>query len=661
MAVGRALVAVIIAARLLGAQPADSSAWEDVAPGVTHTRLVRLAGPFVVNVVSIDLTRSDLSLRHVRAFDEFHGREKTSAMAARLTARGDDVLAAVNADFFNLKTGENENSVVVDGEWWKGVEAADSPADSGGKVHAQFALDARGRPSIDQFAFDGVVIVPHDSFALAAINATPREVDAVALFTSRFRPPDPDDSVRTHVEIQLASLGRRGDTLLFVRGPASPGGAMLAGYEASAPRVWRIGAGETLKVVPRTSPRTPSPALLAGGWPRIVRDGANVAARAAELEHAAPNNVNVRNPRTAIGFSRDSNTLFLVTVDGRSKTSVGMTAAELADLMRELGAYQALNLDGGGSTTMVVGDRIVNSPSDSAGERPVGDALVVERRAAAAPQLPALDSARLMADLSALAADSMEGRRLGTPGGARARAFLVRAFAEIGLAPPRGGFSAGFDVKQGGVLHGANVVGTVAGMKHADRYIVVSAHYDHLGVRGGVIYNGADDNASGTAAVLAMARWFKAHPPENSIVFALFDGEEEGLLGAKAFVGSPPIPLRAILADVNLDMVSRNVKGELYAAGAAVNPTMKPLLESVATVAPVKLLLGHDTGLGENNWIQQSDQGAFATLKVPFVYFGVEDHPDYHKPGDKVAHIEPGFYYGCARTIAEFVRRLDAR
>ena len=275
-----------------------------------------------------------------------------------------------------------------------------------------------------------------------------------------------------------------------------------------------------------------------------------------------------------------------------------------------------------------------------------------------APFFPVLDSARMVADLSALAADSMEGRRIGTAGGARARAFLVRAFRNTGLEAPYGGFEIPFVARPGG-LHGANVVGVMRGTRRANRYIVVSAHYDHLGVTGGAIYHGADDNASGTAAVLAMARWFRAHPPEHSIVFALFDGEEEGLLGAKEFVGTPPVPLGAIVADVNLDMVSRNVNGELYAAGASVNPEMRPILDSVAAIAPVKLLLGHDTGAGEGNWIQQSDQGAFAAQKIPFVYFGVEDHADYHRPGDTVGNIQPGFFVRSARTIAAFVRRLD--
>jgi hypothetical protein len=279
----------------------------------------------------------------------------------------------------------------------------------------------------------------------------------------------------------------------------------------------------------------------------------------------------------------------------------------------------------------------------------------------APPDVPALDSARLIADISALAADSMEGRRIGTPGGARARAFLLRAIAAIGLSSVRDSFPMHFSVKQpaGTVLDGVNVAGVIRGAMHPNRYIVLSAHYDHLGVRNGAIYNGADDNASGSAAVMAMARWFKLHPPENSIIFAWFDGEEEGLLGARAFLGDPPVPIGSIVANVNLDMVSRNVNGELYASGATPYPVMKPLLDSIAAIAPVKLLLGHDTGMGESNWIGQSDQGAFYSKQIPFVYFGVEDHPDYHKPGDKVEHIQPGFYYHCAQTIAEFVRRLD--
>ena len=238
-------------------------------------------------------------------------------MVARLEAGGESVVGAVNADFFDLKTGENENNQVIGGEWWKGLSAAAAPADSGANVHAQFALDRDGNPLIDQFVFDGTVVLPRDTFALSAINAVPPLPNSTALFTSRYVTPESGDSIRTHVVIQLVPAGHRADTLLFLRGPPSADGAVMAGYESFMRRVGLIGAGETLKVVPRTKPRAVPLELLVGGWPRLLRDGANIAGRAEELEGAAPHNVGTRNPRTAIGFSRDSATLYLVTVDGR--------------------------------------------------------------------------------------------------------------------------------------------------------------------------------------------------------------------------------------------------------------------------------------------------------------------------------------------------------
>ena len=91
------------------------------------------------------------------------------------------------------------------------------------------------------------------------------------------------------------------------------------------------------------------------------------------------------------------------------------------------------------------------------------------------------------------------------------------------------------------------------------------------------------------------------------------------------------------------------------------SPELKPILDAVAKAAPVKLKLGHDTDADgkENNWTSQSDHGAFADKGVPWVYFGVEDHPDYHQPSDTFGKIEQGFFVRSVRTIAEFVRRLD--
>jgi exopolysaccharide biosynthesis protein len=117
-----------------------------------------------------------------------------------------------------------------------------------------------------------------------------------------------------------------------------------------------------------------------GGWPRILRDGQDVAVDAPTVEGTISRNAETRHPRSAIGFSRDSSTLFLLVVDGRTRKSVGMTLVELAALMRRVGAWQAMNFDGGGSSTMIVNGTLVNVPSDSTGEREVGNALLLVRR-----------------------------------------------------------------------------------------------------------------------------------------------------------------------------------------------------------------------------------------------------------------------------------------
>ncbi|MEX2181279.1 MAG: M28 family peptidase [Gemmatimonadaceae bacterium] len=286
-----------------------------------------------------------------------------------------------------------------------------------------------------------------------------------------------------------------------------------------------------------------------------------------------------------------------------------------------------------------------------------------DRAASRASRLPVLDSARLLADVARLSHDSMAGRAAMTPENAKARDWLVSEVRRLGLDPVGGNYVHPFVAARRNrpdSVHGANVAALLPGSRTPERLIVVSAHYDHVGVRNGQIFNGADDNASGTAAVLALAAHFVAHRPAHSILFVFFDAEELGLLGARAFVANPPVSLEAIGANVNLDMVSRSDSGELYAAGAARYPQLRPILESLVPDAPVKLLLGHDSGAGRDDWTNLSDQGAFHAVGIPFVLFSVEDHADYHQPTDDVERINAAFFYGAVRTIAEFVTRLDA-
>ncbi len=265
-------------------------------------------------------------------------------------------------------------------------------------------------------------------------------------------------------------------------------------------------------------------------------------------------------------------------------------------------------------------------------------------------------------DVRILSADDMQGRAPGTPGSQKARAYILSRFAEIGLKPIGDKFEQPFEFakRDGTKVQGINLIARIKGTG-AGKAIVVSAHYDHLGIRNGEIYNGADDNASGVAGLLAVAEAFKAHPPTHDVIFAVVDAEESGLRGAKAFVATPPVPLDSIGLDINFDMLSKNPKNELYVAGGAPFPFLKPVLDKVAAKAPVTLKQGHDTDATgkQDNWTNQSDHYAFAEKNIPWVYFGVEDHPEYHKPTDDFATIPQDFFKRSVATVVQAARDFD--
>jgi glutamate carboxypeptidase len=277
-----------------------------------------------------------------------------------------------------------------------------------------------------------------------------------------------------------------------------------------------------------------------------------------------------------------------------------------------------------------------------------------------------VDAARLMRDVETLSAPEMEGRLTGSAGNKRAQAFILSQFKDIGLAPLDGGFEQKFSYRRtaGGttteVNDATNLIGLVRGTAERDKFVLVSAHYDHLGVRNGQVYRGADDNASGVAGLLATARWFRAHPARQSVLFVAFDGEEGGLQGARHFVAHPPVPLDRISTVVNLDMIARGDKNVLFVAGTHHSPALKPIVEDAAGGRAITIAFGHDRpGLPPgDDWTQSSDHGPFHTARLPFLYFGVEDHPDYHKPSDTADKIPRAFYVEAVEMVLSTVQRL---
>ena len=280
-------------------------------------------------------------------------------------------------------------------------------------------------------------------------------------------------------------------------------------------------------------------------------------------------------------------------------------------------------------------------------------------------QSAAVDGAALLRDLETLSADSMEGRLVGTAGSARARAYIIGRYKEAGIAPLGGSYEQAFSFssgRNGAVQNGVNIVGVVRGRRTPDRYIAVTAHYDHLGVRNGEVFNGADDNASGVAAMLAVAARLSAEPPDHSVLFLALDAEEQGLRGARYFVGlkPPPVPLDAIILNINLDMVARDAGNVLFVSGTSHYPFLKPYLEKAAR-PPVVLKFGHDVaGAKEDDWTRQSDHFPFHEAKIPFVYFGVEDEAQHHKATDDAATVTREFFVGAANTILAALRSFDA-
>jgi Zn-dependent M28 family amino/carboxypeptidase len=277
-------------------------------------------------------------------------------------------------------------------------------------------------------------------------------------------------------------------------------------------------------------------------------------------------------------------------------------------------------------------------------------------------QSATVDRAQLLRDLETLASDAMEGRQPGTPGGDKARAYVTQRFKEAGIQPLGSSYEQPFTFtgrSSTELRKGVNLVGVIRGTTAPDRYIAVTAHYDHLGVQKGQIYNGADDNASGVAALLAVAACAAAEKPAHSLLFVAFDAEEEGLKGSVALMKDPPVARDAILLNVNIDMVARDEKNVLFAVGTRQYPFLKHYLENVAQ-PPVVLRFGHDDPASKlDDWTRDSDQFPFHQAGIPFIYFGDEDDAQHHKPTDDAETITREFFVGSANTILAAIRVFD--
>src|SRR5918998_3493122 len=253
---------------------------------------------------------------------------------------------------------------------------------------------------------------------------------------------------------------------------------------------------------------------------------------------------------------------------------------------------------------------------------------------------------RILDDIRFLTQDRLQGRMTGSAGADSAASYLARRFSQVGLQPAAGGWFQSFTVgrdaparnSQAGTLVGRNVVGILPGHDPVlrNQTVILGAHYDHLGRGGfgsldpdstGLIHNGADDNASGAAALIQVAARLAASPPARTVVFIAFSGEELGLLGSAYYVKQPIYPLSGTLAMVNLDMVGRLRHGRLIVYGAKTAKEFPALLDSLNWYAGFDLKPQGD-GYGP------SDQSSFYSAKRPVLHVFTDLHEDYHRTTD---------------------------
>lgn len=273
------------------------------------------------------------------------------------------------------------------------------------------------------------------------------------------------------------------------------------------------------------------------------------------------------------------------------------------------------------------------------------------------------DASRLRSDIAWLADDRREGRATGTAGNDSAAAWLARRHASLGLRMLSGGdgFLQRFVARSAQMTHVGrpdglatqNVLALVPGRDPSVRgeYVVIGAHFDHLGRSPAssldpeardAIRNGADDNASGTAALLELARLFAARPARRSILVAHFTGEELGLLGSQWFVDHPPVSLDSVMAMVNFDMVGRLRNEKLIVYGVATARELGGIVDS-ANIAPKLSVSTVGDGFGP------SDHSSFYAKGIPVLHFFTDLHDDYHRASDDVERIEAE---GEARVVA---------
>ena len=263
--------------------------------------------------------------------------------------------------------------------------------------------------------------------------------------------------------------------------------------------------------------------------------------------------------------------------------------------------------------------------------------------------------------LYTIASDEMEGRETGSKGQKKAGLYMIEQYKKSGISFPKGASdfyqpvpAAFMNAKRNQNLPDSeNIWAYIEGTEKPNEVLVISAHYDHVGIKDGEVYNGADDDGSGTVAVIEMAKAFakakkQGHGPKRSILFLHVTGEEHGLHGSRYYSENPLFPIANTIADINIDMIGRrdvehsNTNNYVYVIGA--DRLSSDLHNAVVTQNEKYIKMALDFKFNDpkdpNHFYERSDHYNFAKHGIPAVFFFNGVHEDYHGKGDEPQKIE---------------------
>lgn len=266
----------------------------------------------------------------------------------------------------------------------------------------------------------------------------------------------------------------------------------------------------------------------------------------------------------------------------------------------------------------------------------------------------------LKKNLYVIASDEMEGRDTGSPGQKKAGEYMINYYKSLGISHPKALDSyyqkvpSEFMKKRGGgnLPDSENILAFIEGTEKPDEIVVISAHYDHVGSRNGVVYNGADDDGSGTVAVMEIAKAFQSAKktgkgPKRSILFLHVTGEEHGLFGSEYYTDNPVFPLANTVVDLNIDMIGRDDpenrgKQYVYVIGSEMLSSELKVINEAANKRTNNLELNYkyDDPNDPQRLYYRSDHYNFAKNNIPVAFFFDGIHEDYHKPTDDVEKID---------------------